>query len=110
MPCASVVGKLYRTATLGFVYGLPHGVCDLVGIHDYFAVEVSSGTADCLRKRAAAAKESFLVGIENGYKRNFRQVESLAEKVYTDKYVVGSRTQSVENLDTVEGVDVAVYI
>lgn len=39
-----------------------------------------------------------------------REVETFAKQIYANEDVVLTCTESVENLDTVEGLDIAVYI
>ena len=51
-----------------------------------------------------AAQESFLVGVEDGNQRYFRQVESLAQEVYADEDIIHAGAQSVENLYAVHGL------
>ena len=67
-----IVGKLDSTSSCGLVNGLLHRVCNLVGIHDDCAVEVTGGSTDSLGQRAVASEETFLVGIEYGHKGDFR--------------------------------------
>ena len=57
-----------------------------------------------------AAQESFLVGVEDGNQRYFRQVESLAQEVYADEDIIHAGAQSVENLYAVHGLDVGVDV
>ena len=105
-----IVGKLHCAAARRLVDGLLHGVCNLVGIHYDSAVEVSGRTSDSLRQRSVAAQEAFLVGIEYGHKRYFRQVEAFAEEVHADKHIEFAGPQPVENPDAVKGVDIAVDV
>ena len=56
------------------------------------------------------AQETLLVRVEYGYKRHLGQVESLAQQVHAYEHVIDSGAEPVENLDAVEGVDVAVDV
>ena len=74
-----VVGNLFFAAAEGFVHGLAHGGGDFVGVEDNGAVYVSGSAARGLGERPTTAQKAFFVGIENGHKRHFGQIEAFAQ-------------------------------
>ena len=64
-----------------------HRVGYSVGIQNHFGVHISSGTADGLHERCFTPQETFLIGIQDGHERNFRQVETFAQQVYAHEHV-----------------------
>lgn len=105
-----VVFHLQGATSFGLVDGELHRVGDLVGVHDYGAVDITRGASNCLSKRTMTAQKTFLVGIKNSHQAHFRQVETLAKEVDAHEHVVVAGTQVVENLDAVDGVDVGVNV
>ena len=57
-----------------------------------------------------AAQEAFLVGVENGDQRAFRNVEALAQQIDADQRVEGAEPQVADDLDALDGVDVGVHV
>ena len=49
---------------------------------------MAGGASDGLDEGALGAEEAFLVGVEDGYKRYFGEVEAFAEEVDADEDVV----------------------
>ncbi len=105
-----VVGQLLGTPTLGLLYGEPHRIGNLVGIHYHHAVEVSRRTSHRLGQRTVRPKEPLLVGVDDCHKRNFRQIQPLAQQVHTDKHIEHTCTQVIKNLDTIQGIDIGMDI
>ena len=62
-------------------------------------VEVARRAADCLDERGLGAQEAFLVGVENGDQRAFRNVEALAQQIDADQRVEGAKPQVANDLD-----------
>ena len=56
------------------------------------------------------AQEALLVGVEDRDERDLRQIEPLAQQVDADKTVELARTQITQDLDALEGADVAVQV
>ena len=55
---------------------------NLVAVQNRLPVYMSCGTSYRLRKASLVTQESRLVGIKDGYKRYFGQVETFAKKVH----------------------------
>ena len=66
-----VILQLYASSSCRFIYGLSHAFCYAVSIHDNLSIYISGCPAGRLGKTSPASQETFLVGIKNGYKRNF---------------------------------------
>ena len=73
-------------------------------------VDVARGAADGLDERGLAAQEAFLVGVENGDQRAFRNVEALAQQIDADQRVEGAEPQIADDLDALQRVDVGVHV
>ena len=56
------------------------------------------------------AQEAFFVGIDNGNKRNFREVETFTQQVYAHKYIDHSGTEVIDNLNTIHCFHIAVNV
>ena len=105
-----VVLLLDTAAARRFVDRLPHGVGDLVAVEDRFPVYMAGGTADGLGERAVRAEKSFLVRIENGHQRYFRQVEPLAQQVDPDQHVETSLAQVLHDLYPLQRIDIGMDV
>ena len=105
-----VIRRLNRAAAQGFVYCSLHRIGLTIGIQDGAAVEVAGAAADGLNQRAAGTQESFLVGIQNGNERDFRQVEAFAQKIDSDQYIELAFAQVAENLYALQRLDLRVHI
>src|SRR5712691_5652447 len=83
------VGGVERRLLLAAAVGLGdrtlHRAGDGVGIEDHAAVDVARGTADGLHQRGLAAQKAFLVGVEDGDQRAFRNVEAFPQKIDPDQ-------------------------
>ena len=82
----------------------------LVGIEDDLAVDVAGGAADGLDQRGLGAQEAFLVGVEDGDQRAFRDVEALAQQVDADQHVEGAEAEVADDLDALQRLDVGVHV
>ena len=105
-----IVRHLLGSASVSFVNGLLHALCNLVGIENGSTIHIAGSSADSLGKRAMTTEEPFLVGIKDGDKRHFGQVESFTEEVNTDQHIDFASTQTVEDIDTLESLDFAMDI
>ncbi len=105
-----VVRGLARAAALGFVDRRSHRIGDLVRIHDDAPVDVTGRAARRLDQRAARSQEAFLVGIEDGDQRHFRQVEAFAQQVDPDQHVEHAPPQVAQDLDALERVDIRMQV
>ena len=56
------------------------------------------------------AQEAFLVGIEDGNKRYFRQVQTLTQQVDAHQHIEFAATKIGKDLDTFERGDVGVHV
>ena len=105
-----VVGLLHAPPAVGLRDGPLHGVGDLVGVHDHLAVDVAGRPADGLDQRRLAAEEALLVGVEDGHQRHLGQVEALPQQVDADQHVELAEPQVTQDLDALDGVDLAVEV
>ena len=105
-----VVFELDASSASRLVDGFLHAVGDGVGIHDHLAVDITGGTTGSLCQRAVRTQEPFLVGIEDGNERDFRQVETFTQQVHADQHVVDTGAQVVHDLHAVECGHVAMDI
>src|SRR5262249_7887455 len=63
-----------------------------------------------LDQRAPGSQETFLVRVENGYQRDFGQVQSFAEQIDADQYVIFAAPQIAQNPYTVQRRDFRVQV
>ena len=56
------------------------------------------------------AQEAFFVGIDNGNKRNFREVETFTQQVYAHKYIDHPGTEVIDNLNAIHCFHIAVNV
>src|SRR6266404_2132951 len=105
-----VVFDLLLAAAIGLGDRALHRAGDLVGVEDDAAVDVARGAADGLDQRGLAAQKTFLVGVENRDQRAFGNVEALAQQIDADEGVEGAEAQIPDDLDALDGVDVAVHV
>ena len=81
-----------------------------VGVKNGAALDVARAAADGLDERGGAAQEAFLIRIENGDQRNFRQVEAFAQEVDADQHVEFAAAQVAQDLDAFERFDFRVQV
>ena len=105
-----VIGHLNLAAAARFGNRFVHGIGNFVGIHNHMAMIVSRSAADCLNKAAIVTQKALFIGIENGHKRHFGQVEALAQQVDAHKHVEFATAQIAQNLDALERCDVGMHI
>src|SRR3974377_169212 len=74
-----VVFRLLLAPPVGLIDGSQHRAGYLVSIKDHPTVDVARCAADGLDQARLAAQEAFLIGVENGDQRAFRNVEALAQ-------------------------------
>ena len=107
--CLVVVHLLF-TAIVSVFNGALHTVGYLVGIHYSLAIYVARCPSYRLGKRTRRAQKALFIGIENSYKRHFRQVQPLAEEVYPYEHIKKSFAEVLHNLYALQSIDIAVYI
>ena len=107
MPLRQVVRDLLGAPALGLVDRLAHRLGHLVGVQDRLAVDVARRAADGLDQAALGAQEAFLVGVEDGHQRDLGDVEAFAQQVDADQHVEHAQAQVAQDLDALDGVDVA---
>ena len=61
-------------------------------------------------ERGLRPQEPLLVGVEDRHQRHFGQVQSLAQQIDAHEHVEFSEAQAAQDLDPLEGVDLAVQI
>ncbi len=105
-----VVFDLLFAAAVGLGDGALHRAGHLVGIEDHLAVDVARGAADGLDQRGLAAQKAFLVGVEDRDQRAFGNVEALAQQVDADQRVERAEAEVADDLDALDGVDIAVHV
>ena len=71
---------------------------------------MSRRAANRLDQRPLGAQEPFLVGVENGDERHLGDVEPFAQQVDADQHVEFAKPQVADDLDALDGVDVAVQV
>ena len=71
------------------------------------ALDVARRAARRLDQRRLRAQEALLVGVEDRHQRDLGQVEPLAQQVDADQHVELAEPQVAQDLDPLEGVDVA---
>ena len=109
-PVLVVVGGLARPAPVGLAEGGPHGVGDLVRVHDDLAPDVAGRPARRLDERGGRAEVALLVGVEDRDQGHLRDVEALAQQVDPDQRVELAEPEVPDHLDALEGVDVGVEV
>ena len=110
MPFAVLNSSCFSRRRLGLRHGALHRAGDAVGVEDDAAVDVARGAADGLHQAGLAAQKSFLVGVEDGDQRAFRNIEALAQQIDADQRVEGAEPQIADDLDALDGVDVGVHV
>src|SRR6185436_5078318 len=81
-----------------------------IGVQDHFPVQMARGAAGGLDEARHAPQVALLVRIEDGYERDFGQIEPLAQEVDADEHVEFTLAKAAENLHAFNGVDLAVQI
>ena len=110
MLLAVLYSTCFLAAAVGFGDSALHRAGDLVGIEDHLAVDIARGAADGLDQRGFAAQKSFLVGIEDRDQRAFGNVEAFAQEVNADQRVEGAEPEIADDLDALDGIDIAVHV
>ena len=105
-----VVGVLLGAAAIGFADGLAHRIRHAVGVENRAAFDVAGAAAHGLNQRRGAAQIAFLVRIENGHQRNFRQIEAFAQQVDADQHVEFAAAQIAQNAHALERFNFGVQI
>ena len=91
----------------GFLDRPLHRIGHLVGVEHHLGVHVAGRAADGLHQRRFAPQEALLVGVEDGHQRDLGQVEPFAEQVDAHQHVELAQAEVAEQLDPLEGVQVA---
>src|SRR5574344_2893992 len=81
-----------------------------VGIENHPALLMTCGSACGLDERRRRTEESLLVRIENRDERDLRKVQPLAQEVDSDQDVELALSEAMQDLDALDGVDVAVQV
>ena len=105
-----VVSLLYLAAALGLGYRALHGFGHAVGVHYYNALGVSRGSAYCLHEGSLASQEAFLVRVEYRHEGHLRNIQTLAQQVYSDKHVEFPGAQVADKFHSLYRVDVVVHV
>ena len=74
------------------------------------ALHVARRAPDGLNQGAPGTQEAFLIGVENGHQRHFRQIQSFAQQVDADQHVVLAAAQIAQDAYAVERGDLRVQI
>src|SRR5262249_26367075 len=99
-----VVFFLLIAAALGLGDGALPPAGSAIGIENDAAVNVARSAADGLDEAGFAAQKAFLVGVENGDQRAFRNVEALAKEIDADQRDERAEPQIADDLDALDGV------
>ena len=110
MPCFSLYSICLVAAIIGDRDQRLHALGDGVGKENNFAIDVARRATGGLDERGLAAQKAFLVRIENADERNLGKIETFAEQIDPDENIEIGGAQSAQNLDALDGVDVAVQI
>ena len=110
MPFASLIGLLLQAAAIGLVDRPLDRAGDHVGVEHDLAVDVARGAPDRLHERSLRAQKPFLVGVEDGDKGAFGNVEALAQEVDADQRIERAEAEIADDLDALDGVDVRVHV
>src|ERR1019366_4858755 len=109
-PVLDVIGLLLVAPAAG----LGHRALDrpgfTIGIKDHPAIDIAGGAADGLNKRRFAAQKTFLVGVENGDKGAFWNVEPFPQKIDPDEHIESAEPQIADDFDPLDRVDVGVHV
>ena len=105
-----VVFLLYGAAAVGLADGALHAARERIGIHDHAPLRVARGAPDGLHERRFAAQEPLFIGVENGDEAHFGKVEPLAQQVDAAQDVELARTQTVDDVDALQSIDVGVHV
>src|SRR6202012_5799216 len=81
-----------------------------VGLQNDPAVDVARGPDDGLDQRGLRTQKAFLVGVQDGNQRAFRNIETFAQEVDPDQYVEHAKPQVADDFDSFQGVDVGVQV
>ena len=105
-----VVGDLDLAPAVRLVDRRLHRLGHPVGVHDDLAADVPGGAPDHLDQRPGAAQEAFLVGVDDRHQGDLGQVDALAQEVDPDQDVEHAQAEVAQDLDALEGVDLAVEV
>ena len=73
-------------------------------------MHMAGGTTGNLRDGAHVAQETLLVGIEDRHQSHLRQVKTLTQEVYTNQHIEHAGTQILQNLHTLQRIDIGVDV
>ena len=105
-----VIRNLFRTSSLSFANRFFHCRRSLVCVHHHLAIHVAGCSSDHLNERCLAPQKSFFIGIQNRYKGNLRQVETLSQQIDSDKDIKFAESKIAQYLDALNGVNIGVQI
>ena len=103
-----VVGLLEFAAALRLVDRHLHRLRHLVGVEDDAGIDVAGRAADGLHQRRGVSQEPLLVGVHDRHERHLGEIEPFAEEVDADEDVELPLAQLPEEIDPLEGVELAV--
>lgn len=105
-----IVGLLEGPAALGFGDCPPHRVARRISIHDHKSRGIARRPANDLNEARLRAQKADLVGIENRDKRDFGQVDPLAQQVDADEDIEFAGAQLGQNFDALDGLHLRVNV
>ena len=105
-----IIGLLLFAPTIGFGDGAVHGTGHFVGIKNDLAIHIAGSTANGLDERGFRTQEAFLVGVQNGDQRAFRNIEAFAQQVDADEHIESTQPQITQDFDALQRVDIRVHI
>src|SRR3989338_1309653 len=105
-----IVSNLKLATSICFTNCFFYRSCNIICINQDFAPYVSGGAAYCLNERRLASEKSFFIGIQNCNERDFWQVQSLTQEIYTDQYIKIPTPQGGQNFDSLKRFNIAMKV
>ena len=103
-----VVLHLFGTTTFGLADGFFHRLGHAVGVQNSSTTDVAGCAANGLDQTALRAQKAFFVSVQDGDKRDLRQIDTFAQQVDADQHIESAQTQVAQDFNALHGVDVAV--
>ena len=105
-----VVSPLNLAPSVRFVNRPPHRIGDFVAVQNRPPLDIPRRPPNRLDQRPSRPQKTFLVGIQNCYKRNLRKIQAFAQKIDAYEDVVLALAEVAEEADAFEGFDLGVHV
>src|SRR5580704_11371812 len=106
----NVVGLLNGAAAVGFAHGFFNGVGHAIGLEEGTSVEVTGTASDGLDERSCRTQKTFFVGVEDGYQRNFGQVQTFAQEIDANQYVELALAQVAKDFNSLQSFNLGMHV